>query len=501
MGFTRNLLLAAVCVFYAVASPGQAHNTTFNPSRDGFNFANSFQNVVNLPAGVNVRTSGLCGGMAYTALDYFLAHKPIPRQDYLPAEGTPLQRYIYDRQMTSLTSNIDKWAEVIVNPLGARDSEFFNWGLQGSNGGRLEELRSFIDRGMPVPLGLKSDKGGDHQVLAIGYDMGRYRGDLGANEGDLKIFVYDSNHPNNIMTLVPDVPHKVYVYTNPDGNVWRTYFVDKNYHARIPPDLSAVTYPNDGLAHELILTFVTGEDDLRGGNDNVNLTINLLDGTQQHYNAINGRARWMSNTSMPARVVLSRPVATSQIRSLLISDTFTGGAGGDNWDMRSLEVRAIGGGGMSNIIKTAGFHRFTGNDKDLLIDINAPPPPAAGQVTQLVLEIRTGGDDLRGGNDNLNIEIRFADGHVQTDPNVNHAAKWDNNTTHTVTLSLNRPVPVSQITSVTLVTTFSGGMGGDNWNMDSLRITANGTGINRVIGTYGAFRFTGSARQLSVPTH
>ena len=103
---------------------------------------------------------------------------------------------------------------------------------------------------------------------------------------------------------------------------------------------------------------------------------------------------------------------------------------------------------------------------------NAPPPPPAGEVAQLILEIRTGGDDLRGGNDNLNIETHFADGHVQTDNNVNRAAKWDNNTTHTVTIALNRPVPVSQITSVKLVTTSSGGVGGDNWNMDSIKITA-----------------------------
>jgi hypothetical protein len=501
MRFSRNLLLVTVCLFNAAVSMAQAHSTSFNPSHDGFDFANTFQNVVNLPAGVNVRTGGLCGGMAYTALDYFLAHKAIPRQDYLPAEGTPLQRYIYDRQMTSLTSNIDKWAEVIFNPLGARDNEFFNWGLQGSNGGRLQELRSFIDRGMPVPLGLKSDKGGDHQVLAIGYDMGRYRGDLGANEGDLQILVYDSNHPNQIMALRPDVANKVYRYFPDDGNIWRTYFVDKNYHAQVPPDLSAVTYPNDGLAHELIMTFVTGDDDLRGGSDNINLTINLLDGTQQHYNAINGRARWMSNTSMPARVVLSRPVATSQIRNLVISDTFTGGPGGDNWDMKSLEVRAIGGGRVSGVIKTVGFHRFTGDDKDLMIALNAPPPPPAGEVSQLVLEIRTGGDDLRGGNDNLNVETHFADGHVQTDNNVNRAAKWDNNTTHSVTIALNRAVPVSQITSVKLLTTFTGGMGGDNWNMDSIKITAVGTGVNRVIGMHGYNRFTGDARQLDVPTH
>jgi len=44
-------------------------------------------------------------------------------------------------------------------------------------------------------------------------------------------------------------------------------------------------------------------------------------------------------------------------------------------------------------------------------------------------------------------------------------------------------------------------MGGDNWNMDSIKITAVGTGVNRVIGTHGYNRFTGSARQLDISTH
>src|SRR5215472_17393503 len=66
---------------------------------------------------------------------------------------------------------------------------------------RIEELRSFIDRGTPVPLGLQGDGNtGNHQVVAVGYDMGRYRGDLGAFETDFKIFIYDPNHPHQTMT-------------------------------------------------------------------------------------------------------------------------------------------------------------------------------------------------------------------------------------------------------------------------------------------------------------
>jgi hypothetical protein len=499
------LILWAACVVSAVSSAAQPHWTRFDPRHDGFHFVNTFQNLVQLPAGVNIRTGGLCGGMTYAALDHYLAGKPIPQQDYLPAEGTPLQRYLYDRQMTSLVSNVDKWAEISLNPLGARDSEFFNWGLQGTGGGRLQELRSYLDRGVPVPLGLKADHGGDHQVLAIGYDMGRYRGDLGANEGDFKIFLYDPNHPNRYMTLVPDLAAKVYRYpagdNDGDNDTWRTYFVDRNYHAQVPPNLTTPTYPNDGLVHELLMTFVTGTDDLRGGGDDVSMTVSLMDGSQQAYRSINGGKRWMSNTTMTARVVLTRPVPAAQIHTVLISTNFGGGVGGDNWDMMSVEVKAVLGGGTSSVIGgSTRYHRFTGNDKQVLLNINTPPA-VSGQVTRLKLEVRTGGDDLRGGHDNLNVQVNFADGRTQMSANVNNGAHWANNTTNYIDILLDRPVPVSQIRSLTLITTFTGGMGGDNWNMDSLKVTATGQGVNQVIGTHGYNRFTGDRRQLEVPLH
>lgn len=475
--------------------------TAFDPTRDSFRFANQFQNVVNLPLGTNVRTGGLCGGMAYAALDYFLAKRKIPQQDFLPAEGTPLQQYLYAREFTSLQSNADKWAEVMLNPGGARNSEFFNWGLQTTNGGRIEELRSFIDRGMPVPLGLKSNSGGDHQVLAIGYDMGNYTGDLGPNAANFKIFVYDSNHPGKTMTLVPDMANKVYRYplnaNDGDNQNWRTYFVDKNYHQQNPPNIPDSVYPADGLVHEMVLAFTTGSDDMRGGNDNLDVRMNAFDGTQQNYPAVNLRKRWMSNYTQFAQVVLSRPVALGQIKNLVLSDTFTGGLSGDNWDMSGLDIRVIGG-GFDNTIKHVGFHRFTGSDKQLIVPINDAPPSLPGQATKLVFDIRTGGDDLRGGNDNLNILTSFSDGHSQSEDNANHSSKWDNNTTHSVTIVLNKPVVPDLIASVQLSTTFSGGMGGDNWNMDSVTVTAVGNGVNKVIAKYGAKRFTGSDKQLNL---
>jgi hypothetical protein len=207
--------------------------TRFNPANHGFKFENDF--VSNF-AGIDFY--GLCGGMAYSALDYFNRSMLIPSRTTPPELGTPLRQYIYDRQQNSTTDNLDKWTELTVNPFGARTNEFFNWGLQGFNGGRLQELRGEIDAGRPVPIGLfKGGNGGfntHHQVLVIGYQLGRYTGDLGQYKEELRIFVYDSNFPGRTMTLAPNISNATYFYLEEPTCSWMTYFVDKKYRLRNP---------------------------------------------------------------------------------------------------------------------------------------------------------------------------------------------------------------------------------------------------------------------------
>jgi len=130
--------------------------------------------------------------------------------------------------------------------------------------------------------------------------------------------------------------------------------------------------------------------------------------------------------------------------------------------------------------------------------MNAATAAAPGEVTELLLQFQTGSDDLRGGNDNLNIDLHFADGTTQSNLNVNRSARWPDNTPNTATIVLNRAVPLAALKSLTLTTTFSGGINGDNWNMNSVTVTAVGNGVKKQIGSYGFKRFTGDQKQLSV---
>jgi hypothetical protein len=343
-----------------------ARRTGFDPAIHGFQFVNDFSNSFIGPP-INYTTGGLCGGMSYTVLDYFNASRVVTKQGYRPANNTTLQQYLYGRQVTSLLQNLDKWGETSFNPGGARTLEFFNWGLSG----RLTELRSFLDRGVPVPLGLKGPGGindGDHQVLAIGYDAGRYQGDLGSYKTDLKIFVYDPNYPGRTVTLVPEPNTMMYYLAEEPHKKWRTYFVDGKYTAVAPPAIVDRVYPNDGLVHELRFDIKTGADDMRGGADHVDVTVRLANGTSQYYPNISQNGIWLAGYTETVPVVLSQPVPAATIQSVEISTNATGGVGGDNWDLERVMVAMIGGGPAQWLVRQpAGPHRFTGARIPLVI--------------------------------------------------------------------------------------------------------------------------------------
>src|SRR5437879_10865355 len=70
----------------------------------------------------------------------------------------------------------------------------------------------------------------------------------------------------------------------------------------------------------------------------------------------------------------------------------------------------------------------------------APAHPIGGQneirIRRLTFTVKTGNDDLRGGNDNLNVGVNFRDGNVQFKPNVNRGQRWPDNTTQTFSIGL-----------------------------------------------------------------
>ena len=145
-------------------------------------------------------TYGLCGGMAWAALDYYKASWVVPRgasvsdQPKRPPNGSQaaatLRNYIWKRLIDSdviggAAASTLEWMGILkLVPNGneiLRQRSLLEWA----------KLKSHIDRGEPWPIGLigtTSNPMHNHQVLAIGYD------DPGDGTGIL--YLYDNNCPN-----------------------------------------------------------------------------------------------------------------------------------------------------------------------------------------------------------------------------------------------------------------------------------------------------------------
>lgn len=103
-------------------------------------------------------------------------------------------------------------------------------------------------------------------------------------------------------------------------------------------------------------------------------------------------------------------------------------------------------------------------------------------LTGLRFTVVTGDDDLRGGSDNVNVYIRVAGrpdwAVIPLHGGLNHSVRWADRSTHTVDVPLDYrgcAPPPAYITGVRLQTTFGGGMGGDNWNLQSAHVDWVGT--------------------------
>jgi hypothetical protein len=221
--------------------------THFLPSKNGFHFDNSFKPVpteLNTPLGpiqIGDASKGLCGGMIYTAIDYFNAGLDIPSDTDLPANDM-LFDYVVKRLLESF--------DIPTGPLQYIELMHPDYpdGFSANKRGPLPigrswrmirqewpKIKATLDTGQPCPLGLiliKSKElkelGKNHQVLTYGYDL---TGD------DLTFYIYDPNyHGNDNITMKlkvgdPEHPTKV-IYSS--GESVLCFFKTK-YTFSMPP--------------------------------------------------------------------------------------------------------------------------------------------------------------------------------------------------------------------------------------------------------------------------
>ena len=319
----------------------------------------------------------------------------------------------------------------------------------------------------------------------------------------------------------------------------KSYAQPQNGRVLISPRPPALLSRGSGACTVGILTLriTTGNDDLRGGKNKLDVEVHFANGDMQTATNVNKGAAWPNRSVNLVTIQLNHPVAPTDIRQIHLVHSAQAGyvapsagqvagtampvsgpvlatigmAQGaqteDNWDM--TEFQAFGLGNAVNVpVASFGFHRFTGSNPSL--DINAQPGvgcPTGKQVTKISFTFWTSDDDLRGGNDNLNITVLFADGTTQFASNVNHSQNWPNGSTKGTEILLNRLVTIDQIRGFTVSDTFSGGSGGDNWNMASMRADAVfADGSYHTIAKSGFHRFSADwngpkAKEITIAAH
>jgi hypothetical protein len=225
----------------------------FLPSTSGLHFTNRFPqvplvtiDVLGIQVQIGDASNGLCGGMAFTARDYFEAGSAPPSNTEAPSQG-PLFDYLVQRLFDSfnLPGGPVRYMYLMNPTLPDHETVMSTVGLapHGRAWVMINEewpkIQADLDSGYPSPMGLVSIKSADpfqmgqnHQVLAYGYEL---------DGTDLAICVYDPNYPNHdnrvIQLSLADPAHSTAVrYSGAlggDGQIW--CFFRPDYAFSAPP--------------------------------------------------------------------------------------------------------------------------------------------------------------------------------------------------------------------------------------------------------------------------
>jgi len=170
-----------------------------------------FRNIRNQLGGwidvASVQAYGLCGGMAFAALDYYARpdihfprgagseNRPSPNDP----QGERLRIYLFNRLLDSLAENVSTFLVWMAFLHLVPDNPLFGGGprwLSRQSARQWKTLKTYIDAGRAWPIGLvgtTTDPTHNHQVVACGYD------DPGDGTGTL--YIYDMNHPGEERTI------------------------------------------------------------------------------------------------------------------------------------------------------------------------------------------------------------------------------------------------------------------------------------------------------------
>ena len=198
--------------------------SSFSPTKQGFRFINYFE--LKLPVkfqlplvgtlDLNDVVYGLCGGMCFTALDYYYLQQSLPKYTSPKEIDTKLLVYLGERQLDSLPiQNLLK----VIDWMVSGNDELANRTIKNE----IPRLCRLLTQGDPAVLCLIRTQGFEnpthnHQVLATGFD-------LDEKSETIKITLYDPNHPGESPTITASMNRKQFSIQQSTGEALRGFFL------------------------------------------------------------------------------------------------------------------------------------------------------------------------------------------------------------------------------------------------------------------------------------
>ena len=282
--------------------------------------------------------------------------------------------------------------------------------------------------------------------------------------------------------------------------------------------------------NKIEIDFKTGGDNLepKGFQKNLQITINIRNRAPIVMENVNENQTWPNNSVRRVVVPLSADINAMDLESIALLRTVVGSwnnvdaISADNWNLDKITATAIvktnGSFVRTLILNKSGAPLFRfiyenrGNSNPnagLGVTYEFAPnryggptlPRGTPGLATITAIFGTGGDDLRGGNDNVNITIRFkSKPQVVTISNINDKANWGNWSENTVTKTIpnSAELDINDIKDIELRHTGGGGIGADNWHIDKFKLTiARGREVKVLIDKVGAplHMFTGDTRR------
>ena len=223
--------------------------TSFSAVTNGFEFVNFFE--LRLPVrfelplvgkiDLNRVVFGLCGGMCFTALDYFYARQNPPQYSRPQDIELPLMTYLSERQLDSLSIPV---LLKIVDWMSQGDGELARRVIRSE----LPALRRSLDKGKPQVLCLiRAGAGGNlthnHQVVAAGYD-------LDEKPGSMVISLYDPNHPMAGPVITVSLTQDDFHISQSTGEPLRGFFIIPYTYRKAALPISPALAPQAVFAAE-----------------------------------------------------------------------------------------------------------------------------------------------------------------------------------------------------------------------------------------------------------